>query len=114
MDLSPALQGSISTNYRHRDSPDRTEESSQNYYIENPSASSVVWSPTANTVQQQKRFLVNFVFIDFFFWDKLDLLNPKVDIYIYLYIAFSIGKTYIRGGETFLKCPLLYSTEHEH
>lgn len=54
--------------------------------------------PVTKIIQQQKRFLVNFVFI-IFFWDKLDLLNPQVYTYIYLYIAFSIGKTHISKEE---------------
>lgn len=53
--------------YRLRVRLGRTEKSSQNYYIENPFATfSVVRLPITNIIQQQKRFLVNFIFIDFF------------------------------------------------
>lgn len=54
------------------------------YNVEIPfSTVSAVWLPITNIIQQQKRFLVNFIFIDFL-GDKLDLMNPQVYIYIYI------------------------------
>lgn len=55
-----------------------------NDYVETPfSIVSVVWLPITNIIQQQKRFLVNFIFIGFL-GDKSDLMNPQVYIYIYI------------------------------
>lgn len=43
----------------------------------------MAWLPITNIIQQQKRFLVNFIFIDFL-GNKLALMNPQVYIYIYI------------------------------
>lgn len=83
-----------------------------NDYTETPfPIVSVAWLPITNIIQQQKRFLVNFIFIDFLGGQIRSYESPSV--HIYLYIAFSIGKTYLKGGQTFLKCPLSYSTERD-
>lgn len=108
---TPALGRTISTDQQAL-SQVTGQKILSNYYVETPfSIVSVVWLPITNIIQQQKRFLVNFIFIDFFGGQIRSYKSPSV--HIYLYIAFSIGKTYIKGGETFLKCPLPYSTERD-